>query len=45
MFNELTEEPHSYLILDNHQKTIEDHQILSNYLQENNKPITLWIFT
>ena len=45
MFNEATEEPHSYLILDNHQKTIEDHQIISNYLQDNNKSITLWIFT
>ena len=45
MFNEATEEPHSYLFLDNHEKTIEDHQIISNYLQENNKTITLWIFT
>ena len=28
MFNEVTEEPHSYLILDNHQKTIEDHRMI-----------------
>ena len=30
-FLQMFNEAHSYLILDNHQKTIEDHQIISNF--------------
>ena len=42
IFSVATEDPHSYMILDNHQKTNNSHRIISNYFQENNKPITIW---
>ena len=43
IFTNATSEPHSYLFLDNHQKTADSHRILSNYLEENNRPITIWL--
>ena len=43
IFQKATRQPYSYLILDNHQRTSEDHRILSNYLQEDNKPIHIWL--
>ena len=42
IFSEATQEPYTYLILDNHQKTNNLHRIISNYFQENSKPISLW---
>lgn len=44
IFYEATKEPYSYLLLDNHQKTPEEHRILSNFLLENNNPITFYIW-
>ncbi len=43
IFQSATTEPYSYLLLDNHQKTDDDHRILSNYLREQNKPISIWL--
>ena len=38
-----TKLPHSYLMLNYHQETLEEHRLLSNILLENNKPIELYI--
>ena len=42
IFNAATQDPYSYVILDNHQQTNNQHRIISNYFQENGKPIVLW---
>jgi len=39
-----TKDPHSYLIIDYHQETKENHRIISNYLRENTNPIRLYEF-
>jgi hypothetical protein len=43
IYNAATKAPHSYLLLDNHQKTVDAYRIISNYLNEDNKPISLWL--
>lgn len=43
IFTTATKEPHSYLLLDNHQQTNDNHRIISNYLLENGTPITIWL--
>ena len=43
IFVKATKNPYTYLLLDNHQKTADEHRILSNYLQENGNPVCLWL--
>ncbi len=43
LFQSATKLPYTYLVLDNHQKTLDEHRILSNYLNEYNNPIHLWL--
>lgn len=43
LFTEATQQPHSYILIDNHQETFDELRILSNYLGENNEPISVWI--
>jgi hypothetical protein len=43
IYREITRKPHTYMLLDNHQETDEDVRIMSNYLNELGKPISLWI--
>ena len=38
-----TQNPFSYLLLDNHQNTFDEVRILSNYLQEDGNPVCLWL--
>lgn len=42
IFTQATKQPHSYLMIDYHQKTMEDLRIISNYLQESNNPIQIF---
>lgn len=42
IYKEATKKPHSYLMLDTHQKTNDAHRILANYLQEEGDPIELF---
>ena len=44
IYNNATSKPHSYLLLDNHQETEENYRILSNYLEENSSPVSIWIY-
>ena len=43
IFVKATKNPYTYLLLDNHQKTVDEHRILSYYLQENGNPVCLWL--
>ncbi len=43
LFQKATKNPHSYILLDNHQKTLDDHRILSNYLKEDGYPVQIWL--
>ena len=43
LFQEATSEPYSYVLLDNHQKTLDEHRIVSNFLLEKGRPIQLWL--
>jgi len=42
IYYEATKRPHSYLMLDYHQETKEDHRILSNLLGEQNEPVNIF---
>lgn len=44
IYNSATKKPHSYLLLDNHQETEENYRILSNYLEENSNPVSIWSY-
>lgn len=43
LFRKATAKPHSYILLDNHQKTADEHRILSNFLTEDGNPIQIWL--
>ena len=43
LYYEVTKSPHSYMMLDYHQETREEHRILSNFLNENKDPIAFHI--
>ena len=43
IYYEATKDPHSYLMLDYHQTTAEEHRIVSNILTENNTPICVFV--
>ena len=42
IFDEATTKPHSYLFIDYHQETSEDHRLLSNYLFEDEEPMKMY---
>jgi len=43
IYFEATKKPHSYLFLDYHQETLEEHRILSNILREDKNPISIYV--
>lgn len=45
VYNAITKKPHTYMILDNHQETNDEYRILSNYLNESQEPLSVWILS
>lgn len=43
IYKAITQRPHTYMLLDNHQETDDNCRIMSNYLNESNKPVSLWL--